>query len=399
MSTSAHKEFNIKKFLSITTLFGVLNTSFICMVIVPFFKDCGMIPIQLSIILLSKKIVRLFFDPFFGLLFDKYGAKIVFFIGRILKLFSFIILGWCHHSFLAFIIAMLLDGVSYSAIYGKIGAYIYNTLSANHKDNFYSRLISIYYFFADIMIASMSFSASFLVKMYGYNTLIYISIIMNIISLLILLFFIPNNKQQKQKQFISKSFKEIVNTLFVISKTNPVFLYLLIFYGIVNFISWQFGSVISLILLDTGYDASKLAFVGAMYKIITSIGCLLPITLFKNGLKVKTCCKLFLTLSLFGVFASVIYTSKIIVILMCMIVFFYTLIEVSIEKTIDSISDKKVRGTAISIAMMFCSIFTNISIILSGIIAQYLSYKIVLFTIMTCIFTMMFFLNKKLKLL
>ena len=51
------------------------------MVMVPFFKDNGMLPMQLSIILLAKKIVKLFSDSFFVILFDKYGAKYVFLIG------------------------------------------------------------------------------------------------------------------------------------------------------------------------------------------------------------------------------------------------------------------------------------------------------------------------------
>lgn len=391
------KSFNIVRFLSATTIFGVLNTSFICMVIVPFFKDSGLLPLQLSIVLLAKKVIRLFSDSFFGLLFDKYGAKFVFFIGRISKLISFIMLGFYKPSFVVFIVAMIFDGLSYSAIYGKIGTFIYNTLSANNKINFYSRAISIYYFVADVFIASMSFTASVLVKMYGYNTLIYIAIIMNIISIFILLIFISNEKKTKDHnyyQFFNKkslSFKEIIKSFIEISKNNKVFLYLLVFYGIVNFISWQFGSIISLILLDTGYDASQLAFVGAIYKIITSIGCLLPIIIFRNGLKIKTCLMLFLFLLFLGFASAIIYKSFIIVAFMCVIIFFYTTIEVSIEKTIDKIADLKIRGTAISMAMTFCNIFTILGLFLTGFIAQYFSYQLSMIIILLIVFFVIFF--------
>ncbi len=391
------KHFNLVQFLSTTTIFGVLNTSFICMVIVPFFKDSGLIPLQLSIVLLSKKVIRLLSDSFFGLLFDKYGAKCVFFIGRIFKLISFIILGFYEQSFVVFIIAMIFDGLSYSAIYGKIGTFIYNTLSANNKINFYSRAISIYYFVADIVIASMSFTASMLVKMYGYNTLIYIAIIMNIISIFILFIFISNEetiKGNNSNQFFNKksiSFKEIIKSFVEISKSNKVFLYLLVFYGIVNFMSWQFGSIISLILLDTGYNASQLAFVGAVYKIITSIGCLLPIIIFRNGLKIKTCLTLFLFFLFLGFISAIIYKSFVIVAFMCIVIFFYTTIEVSIEKTIDKIADARIRGTAISIAMTFCNIFTILGLFLTGFIAQYFSYQLSMMIIMLIIFFVVFF--------
>lgn len=397
------KHFNLVQFLSTTTIFGVLNTSFICMVIVPFFKDSGLIPLQLSIVLLSKKIVRLFSDSFFGLLFDKYGAKCVFFVGRIAKLISFIILGFYNPSFVVFIIAMIFDGLSYSAIYGKIGTFIYNTLSFNNKTHFYSRAISIYYFVADIVIAGMSFTASILVKMYGYNTLIYIAIIMNIVSIFILFIFVPNKNNEQKNQNIkclnkkNISFKEIIKSIVEISKNNQIFLYLLVFYGIVNFISWQFGSIISLILLDTGYNASQLAFVGAIYKIITSIGCLLPIVIFRNGLKIKFCLKLFLIFLFLGIISAIIYKSFVIVAFMCIVIFFYTTIEVSIEKTIDKIADVKIRGTAISIAMTFCNIFTIFGLFLTGFIAQYFSYKLSMVTIMFVISSIVCFILFKIS--
>ena len=56
------------------------------------------------------------------------------------------------------------------------------------------------------------------------------------------------------------------------------------------------------------------------------------------------------------------------------IVLIYTTIEVSIEKNLDRVSDKRIRGTAISLAMTFCNIFTMASLALVGFIAQYFSY-------------------------
>ena len=193
------KPFKVPFFLSITTLFSVLNTSLICMVMVPFFKDNGMLPMQLSIILLAKKIVKLFSDSFFGILFDKYGAKYVFLIGRLIKLGSYFVLYLAAPKLIFFVIAMVLDGLSYSAIHGKVSVFIYNNLSINNKINLYNRVVSAYYLLSNLLIALMSFSAGVLLKQYGYNLLIQISIITNILSLS-LLFFIKNYSHNAREQ-------------------------------------------------------------------------------------------------------------------------------------------------------------------------------------------------------
>ena len=112
------KPFNLKRFLTGTISFGAVHSSLICMVLIPFLKDSGMLPLQLSILLLIKKLVRLVSDSIFGMLFDKFGAKPVFLLGRLLKLCSYFFF-LAKPSFLTFSIAVLLSGVSYSAVYGE----------------------------------------------------------------------------------------------------------------------------------------------------------------------------------------------------------------------------------------------------------------------------------------
>ena len=82
---------------------------------------------------------------------------------------------------------------------------------------------------------------------------------------------------------------------------------------------------------------------------------------------------------------------------MCVVVLSYTTIEVSIEKTLDKVSDPKIRGTAVSLAMTFCNIFTMSSLALAGILAQMFSYKLALIVIVGVVFLLLFILNIKLR--
>ena len=399
------KTFKMPFFLSITTLFGVLNTSLICMVLVPFFKDNGMLPMQLSIILLSKKVVKLFSDSFFGLLFDRYGAKYVFFIGRIIKLCSYFILYFSTPKLISFIIAMMLDGLSYSAIHGKISVFIYNNLSANNKTHLYNRAVSVYYLMSNLLIAIMSFSAGVLLKQYGYSLLIQISIITNILSLS-LLFFIQNytrdnNKSKQNKNIDSKKYNKrtsmtiIIKNVKIMLKEQPLFLYLVVFYSIVNFLSWQFGSIASLILLDMGLSPAKLATAGAGLKIFMSIGCCVPIFIFHNGINIRQCLNLFTIIIIFGISTSLIYSTGIMICFMYFMVFLYAIIQTSIEKTMDKLSTFSTRGTAMSIATTLCTLITTVSILFIGLIAEHFSYQMSLIILISLLFCFVMIIRKK----
>ena len=384
------------RFLANTITFGVLHTSLICVVLIPYFKDSGMLPLQLSSLLLIKKVGRLVFDSFFGLMFDRFGAKPIFIIGRFCKLISFVVLLF-EPSFSVFAVSMLFDGISYSSIYGKIGAYTYNTLSFNNKLQFYPRAMSIYYFVNSAVISTMSFTASILLKQYGYHFLVIVSICLNIFSILFMIFVIPKNTKQEDKKFVSKSLKDIVKIVLSVSKEKPQFLYLLLFYGLVNFFSWQFGSISAMILLDMGFQNSSVIQIGAICKIAMSVGCCISIIFFKNGIKLKSCLNIFTIFVLFGLATSFIYNGYILSVLMCVMVLSYTTIEVSIEKTLDKVSNQKIRGTAVSLAMTFCNVFTMLSIALVGIIAEIFSYQVGLIVNVLMVCAILVLIIKKLK--
>ena len=390
--------FNLKRFLTSTISFGVLHTSLICCVLIQYFQYSGMLPFQLSIIIVSKRILKIFCDFFFGLLFDRLGAKFVFLIGRILKLISYLILLFSPN-FIGFVVAMLLDGASYSSIYGKISSYIYNNLSANNQIKKFPKSLSLYYLSMDITLASLSFLSGIILQNHGYNILIYISIITNIFSIFILISFLPKDTNKHLNQFKSKSFYEIFITLKKVILTKPQILNLIFLYSIISFLAWQFHSISSLVLLDMKLTGAQLAFCGSGLKLTMAIGAVLSIILFskKINLKLKICIKTVLFILLFGLI-SILFYNKILFYLFCLfIALVFTTTEVAIENNFEFFSDKKIRGTAISIAMTCCSLIAILANLFVGIVAQFFSYKIALIFIFILLIISLFVLYKKIE--
>ena len=87
-------EFKLRKFLSNTFICSALHTSLISCVLIPFFKSVAMVPLQISLLITIKRLVRLIGDTFFGVIFDRFGAKIVFLSGRLMKLISYSLMYW-----------------------------------------------------------------------------------------------------------------------------------------------------------------------------------------------------------------------------------------------------------------------------------------------------------------
>ena len=149
--------------------------------------------------------------------------------------------------------------------------------------------------------------------------------------------------------------------------------------------SWQFGSIASLILLDMGLSPIKLATAGAGLKIFMSIGCCIPIFLLHNGIKIKQCLNIFAIIILLGLLTSLLYSKVIMICFMYVMVLLYATLQTSIEKTMDKISNIQIRATAISMATTLCTMITIISISLTGLIAEYFSYQISFIIILSLI--------------
>ena len=388
--------FVFSHFISGTIAFGVLHTSLICCVLIQYFKDAGMLPLQLSIIIISKRVLRLFCDTLFGLIFDRFGAKVVFLLGRLLKLTGYFIMLY-FPTFEGFVLAMLLDGASYSSIYGKISSYIYNNLSVRRELKLFPKAMSLYYFCMDITVAMMTFFAGLLLKTHGYNILIYISIFTNLFSIFLLIRLVPNGNNKDFSAYKAKSFKSIFTTLRDVVRLKPQFIFLIFLYGVLSFLAWQFHSISSMILIDMGVSSVNVAMCGAVLKTIMAIGALVSIFIFSKGISILKCCFCLLFILFCGLISSITYNLYVFYLFCLLVVFAYTTMEVNIERNFEFFSDKKIRGTAISVAMTFCSMISILANMLIGFLAQHYGYKFALIVFMTILFIFVAFITYKLS--
>ena len=389
-------DFKLGKFLSSTFICSALHTSLISCVLIPFFKSVEMLPLQISLLVTIKRLVRLIGDTFFGLIFDRFGAKIVFISGRSMKLISYLTL-LSNHSFISLCIAMIVYGLSEGTIQGKVSSFIYNNLKANNKISAFSRAISAYYLVIDLHIALMSYVAGILLKLYGYDLIIHVSIITNIVSLLLIVRFIPSNSINGIKDFQAKSIKSIWMTLKQVIASHHIFSYLIAIYGVLVFFAWQFGSIASMVLLDLGMDGTDIATLGSLVKICMATGTLIPIFIVKNPFSIKKVSYILLTFIGFGVISAVLYNLYFFCAFMLLIDLSYVLLEVSIEKNLEQLSDKTIRGTAISLAMTFSNIVATLANLATGFIAQYITYKVALCTILFIMLALCIFIIKGLS--
>jgi MFS family permease len=240
----------------------------------------------------------------------------------------------------------------------------------------------------------MTLTAGFLLKLCGYDVVIYISILTNIFSLILLIRLIPSGKTFKRYQ--SKTFKDIFLTLKNIVEQKKEFLYLICLYGVLSFLAWQFHSISSLVLLDMKLSSFDVALCGSILKAVMAIGALMSIIFFSKGAKLYNCVLVLLSVCLLGVISAFFYNKYIFYTFCLLVVLFYTVIEVSIERKFEFYSDKTVRGTAVSIAMTFCSLLSIISNLIVGCIAQKYSYRTALIVLMLTIMLMIICLSTKL---
>jgi len=261
----------------------------------------------------------------------------------------------------------------------------------------FSRAMSMYYLVIDIHIAVMSFLAGILLKIYGYNLVIYVSIAINIFSIWLLIKLIPNNKKDDINSFQAKSIKDIFIKLKEVISKNHLFLYLIVMYGVLVFFAWQFGSVASMILLDMGMDGTGVATLGSVVKICMAIGTLIPVFFYKNSLSLKAVMTNLFILIFVGVVSATLYNIYLFCAFMLFVDLSYVILEVSLEKNLEHFSDKTVRGTAISLAITFSNAIAVIANLLVGIIAQYVNYRFALCIILYTMFFVCFFALIKIK--
>jgi sugar phosphate permease len=130
-----------------------------------------------------------------------------------------------------------------------------------------------------------------------------------------------------------------------------------------------------MILLDMGWQASQIANFGAIVKPCNCFGAMLVLFLFQNGISVNICIKLVGVIIGLLLISAKTYSLPLFLCLNVFPVIIYSLIDVSVEKNFEYVSDKKIRGTAVSFSSTVASLFAVLCNLLVGFVAEINNYK------------------------
>lgn len=388
--------FSKARFIFGNSIYAILNASLIYAVLTPYIRSKGIDPLQLSTIQTVESFFWFVFMYVSGIIFDRFGAKISFLLGRIFDFASILLL--LNPTFYNLILSYICIGISKGSIYGKYESYMYNYLSARNQLKIYPRVAGIYYFFWDISLSAMAFISSILLKNHDYNFLIYITIILKILSILSVLFFIQGNKNSGLNEFKNESIKQIFITIFNCMKKSSIFTYLLIFYGVLNFFTYPLCLVIGdMVLVDMGWTGKEIAKYTSLIVGLMAVGTLLPITIMPKGIKIKYCLYLSILQMFLMTISAIFYNKWLFISSAIFITFTFALIEVSIEKHFEKYSDKKIRGSAISLSISIGTLLRMFDIMLIGFIAKNYSYHLGLIFVVAPILIFLIFITYKLR--
>ena len=367
--------FSTRKFLIGNVLYAIFNTSLIYAVLTPYIRSKGIDPLQLSTMQTAESAVWFMFMYITGIIFDRFGAKLSFLLGRIIDLISIVFL--LNPTFFNLLIFYVLLGISKGSIYGKYESYMYNYLSSQNKLHLYAKVASVYYFCWDIAFSIMAFLASIILKHHDYQILIYITICLKVVALCSIIFFVPNTKNSKLQEFKNESIRQIFRQLYNNIKNSKEFVYLLFFYGLINFFTYPLCLVIGdMVLVDMGCTGRQIANYTSAFMACMAIGTFIPIFLCKQCLTVKKCLYISFLQIVLLLISAIIYNKVLFIVSAMIIIIPFTLIEVSVEKHFEYYSSKKIRGSAISFSISICTLMRMFNVMLIGLIAKYCSYYV-----------------------
>ena len=374
--------FSLQRFFASNAVYAFFNVSMLVIVLIPYLRSKNFNPLQLSTISSVKEIATFFFMYLGGILFDKVGPRKAFLIGRIMDMLALCLV--LSGNLYVVLLSMVVCGAGYGVTYGKYTSYIYNVLSMKGKLNVYARFSAGFYFVWDIAITFMGFVSTLLLKNHSYDFLIYVSIGLKFLAIISILILIPknNDKNYDFQQFKSESVKEIFSIVMTCAKKNTLFVYLIIFYGLLQFITWDLAvKVGDFAFLDLGWTPQGMAKYATYLSALMASGTFIPMLFFPNGISLNKSVILTLVEAVLFLMASIFYNDKMLLASFVLLCATFTTFEVSVEKNFEKVSNKKIRGTAISVSISIGTILTVINTMLVGTLAQYFNYHIGFITV------------------
>ncbi len=349
----------LKRFSLKTALVYISHESCFFFLLFPFLIDNNVKEVQIIYLFFIQKIAKLITEIPSGIIFDLSNPKIIFFSSKIIKLTGIMLIYYFTNIYNLEILGFTLIGISQAFFVSKIETYIYNTLEQYKKLGLFKKSVAMFYLFADISYALMPMIGGLICKKYNYRTVFYTTIIVDVISILLIVF-LPKYIKNKTNQIAS--FKELKNKLKNISSDRLTF-NLIIRLAILNGIVWQFLDFIIIYSknqINTNFNISILSF---LINSCMTIGCIYAFY-FKNLFSLKNNTFLFIIMLTIMTIASYLNLFYFLIIILCFLMFFYTNNEIQIAQEIDKKTQNNARGLLFSIISIISTFYQSLNLLI-----------------------------------
>ena len=390
-------EFNKNKFFVNNALFGLFNETFFLAIFTPFLRYKSPDPIMLSTLLSIEAVVYFFAVYIGGIIFDRFGAKFTFLLSRFVNIFALFLL--LSNNYIILCSAVGLCGFVRGINFGKYDTYIYNTCSIFGLTDEYKKYLSGYFLAWDITSFAMAFGARLILQFHNYEMIVYLSILMQILSVFYVSMAIPHKKffNQVSKDKHSQSISEILTNIFTCLSENKIVIYLAVFYGFIQYFAYKFPLIIGdMMFIDIGFTPIEMATFASQIAIMWVISDAISLFLMpKKGISLRTTVIMMFCLMMFLLISTIIYNPTMLKLSMFASAMTFCGMEIAIEKSFEGKVNIKIRASILSLATSIAGILNLINTMLIGVLAKYFSYHIGGFIIVAVFFMFTIFVGKK----
>ena len=359
--------------IALFIIFGALSyVNFIGPFLITILRGHILSPLLLSMVLVSKKVIKITSDAPMGMFADIFGAKKLFIYSRIVPIVSNLAL--LSNNTAILIGGVLLHGVALSITSGKIEAGMYKVLMRNNAVVLYPRIVAVFCFFSLILSASASYAGAILYEHGGYKMLTYATSIVAVLAI-VPLFFIDDREihagtNRRKNLTINEIFIQLSSFLKDRKNLSP----LIALWVFCSFFGMQFMYIAHMIFADIGLLPSAIARLRSLEQVLMAIGCVLSffysskLSLFQAALSWFSC-------TLLLILSSLIYC-KLLVIPIMIYSFMHPLIEIAIIRYLEGVLLPSIRSTLTSVATLSSTVFNIIGTLFIGLFAEFFgSYR------------------------
>lgn len=349
--------------------FAIMDVSFVEIMLVPLLQKSGLLPLMISVALISRKVTRMATDIPLAIIADKYGVKYIFLLARIARIIAAILL--LSNNKICIVSSMIFYGISLSGFYGKVDTYLYNYLKIHHKTHLFPRIMSVYYGICQIAMMATAIVSGVIFMLGGYRMIIIATIAVTTCSI-IPWCFIQNIKPSQQT---SQSITSIISASISNLHHKPHLLKLIILFSTLYMLALQSGSFFQPSLLAAGLPETQLGVVLSVKALCMSLGSLVAFFIIRKTLSTVFVAYMFVIMSILMLVTGIIFSHKMIIIWLLCYAFVCTLMQVTIERNLEYYAHNNTRNTIAAFATFTASSLSVILTFLFGLAAQYYSPK------------------------